>query len=407
MTDFEQKHSAAAGDAAFSFQFYSFVYRLLKLQKGESVGYEIKDDIHIESFGDKLKLIQVKHTTQKKIDETPANLTSLDIDLWKTLSNWMGWVQESKKSTLELGSVSYILFTNKEAGKIDFCDKLGEFKNEETSIDNLLDELNQLYSKTTDETIKGYIDTVKSFDKNKLIVILKNIDFETGNNNIIQKIKNELESICRFNPCALEKVYKLLIGSIYEDKFQSINGNVNFSLSYDEFNQKYRNCFEEAYDRENLPIRSIPIETALDFDALKKEVYIRQLNDIFAINSESDIVNIHHCKLSWDNHMLDWQYLLLPEDYKIMHSNAYQHWWNSFQEAYYSLRIKLNRDPSCQLQEEDIFPLAFSCLSNTRNKYIHYRSQNLDTILSNGFFYTLANEPIIGWHFSWEKLYKK
>lgn len=407
MNEFEKRHSASAGDIAFSYQFYSFVYKLLKLQKGDVVGYEMKDDIHIESFDGKIKLIQVKHTIQKKVDGTPSNLTNLDIDLWKTLSNWVEWINESKKSNKELELVSYILYTNKEAGKIDFHDRLIDFKNENTSLDDLLDDLLNLYNETTNETIKQYIETVKSFDKSKLTLLLKNIDIETGNEGIIQKIKNELELICRFNPSSLEKVYKLLISSIYEDKFLNISGNINFSISYDEFNQKYRNCFEEAYDRENLPIRDIPIETSLNFEDLKKEIYIRQLNDIYAIDSDSDIINIHHCKLTWDNHMLDWRNLLLPEDYKIMHKNAYQHWVNSFQEAYYTLRLKLKQNPSHQPQNEEIFPLAFNCLVKTRNKFIFYRKQNLDTILSNGFFYTLANQPIIGWHFSWEKIYKK
>lgn len=407
MDNFEKKHSAAAGDAAFTYQFYSFIYKLLCLEKGETVGYEIRDDLHIESFDGKLKLVQVKHTTQKKADGTPSNLTNLDIDLWKTLSNWVGWIKDSKRTIKELEQVSYVLLTNKEAGKIQFHDKLKEFKNGNITIEDLIEELNRLYESTKDETIKNHIDTIRTFNKAKLSILFKNIEFETGNDDIIQKIKNKLESICRFNPSALQNVYKLLISSINDDKFASINGNVAFSLSYDDFNQKYRNCFEEAYDVENLPIRDIPVETSLDFDSLRKEIYIRQLSDIYAINSDSDIVNIHHCKLAWDNHMLDWNDLLLPDDYKRMYANAHQHWWNCHQEAYYSLKLKLAREPSHQPQDEDVLPMAFSCLTKTRSKCIYYRTQNLDTVLSNGFYYTLSNLPVIGWHHSWEELYKR
>ncbi|HBN04802.1 hypothetical protein [uncultured Proteiniphilum sp.] len=407
MNDFEKKHSASGSDAAFTYQFYSFVYKLLSLEKGETVGYEIKDDIHIESFEGKLKLIQVKHTTQKKNDGTPSNLTNLDIDLWKTLANWVEWIKESKKIKQELESISYVLFTNKETGNIQFYDKLKKIKNGNASIENFIEVLNQLHEITKDDSIKGYINTVRTFNKGKLLVFLKNIEIETGNDDIIQKIKNKLELICRFNPSALQNVYKLLITSINDDKFSSITGNTNFSLSYDEFNQKYRNCFEEAYDRENLPIRDIPVETSLDFDSLRKEIYIRQLSDILAIRSDSDIINIHHCKLTWDNHMLNWEDILLPDDYKKMYANAYQHWLNSFQEAYYSLNLKEARDSSFQPKDDDILPLAFNCLTKTRSKYIYYRTQNLDTILSNGFFYTLSNIPEIGWHLLWEKLYKQ
>lgn len=407
LSNFEKKHSAGGDDAAFTYQFYSFVYQLLKLEKGEAVGYETKDDVHIESSTGHIKLIQVKHTIQKRADGTPINLTSLDSDLWKTLSNWIDWVKTSKKTVQELDSISYVLFTNKNIGARSIINTLDDLNENKISINDIINELQRLSDQTKDEDIQKYINNIKSFDKRKLTRILKSIVFETGNDNIISKIKKELELICRFNPSSLEKVYKLLISSIFEDKFSAIKGNTNFSLSYDDFNQKYRNCFEEAYDRENLPIRDIPIETSLDFELLKKEIYIRQLNDIYAINSDMDIIKAHHCKLAWDNHMLDWNRLLLPEDYKVMKANAIRYWDNSFQEAYHSLHVKLRKDPFYEFQEEDIISLAFGCLSKVRNRDIFYRKQNLDTILSNGFFYTLANKPpVIGWHFFWEKLYK-
>lgn len=57
--------------------------------------------------------------------------------------------------------------------------------------------------------------------------------------------------------------------------------------------------------------------------------------------------------------MLDWNRLLLPEDYKIMKSNAIRHWDNSFQEAYHSLHVKLRKDPFYEFQEEEMYFSSF------------------------------------------------
>lgn len=408
MNDFEKTHSAASGDVAFSYQFFVFVYQLLKLQKGERVGYEMRDDVHIETADNKLILIQVKHTIQKNAGGDAVNLTNLDGDLWKTLANWVDWIKASQKNVKDLANVSYVLFTNKGFGEIQFCNGLKEFINNKITIDDFISQLNDIYTTCGDQEIMGYIEKVKSYDKKKLKIVLNNISVKTENDDIIQNIKNEIEKSCRFNPLSLERVYKSLTSTIYDDKFKTIKNGSSFVISFDEFNQKYRNCFEEAYERERLPIRDINIDPPLNFDSLRGATYIQQLDEIYAIKDEEDLIETYMCKLTWENHLQEWRGgALLPEEYKIMEKNACQHWRNSFNEVYSSIYIKQRNNPSIIIEDSEILPSALLCLSKVRNKDINYREQNLNTILSNGFFYYLSDIPIIGWHLNWKKYKEK
>ena len=50
-----EEQSADSKSIGFDFQYYYFLYRLIKLSPDESIGLEVKDDVHI-SFNNKLTL---------------------------------------------------------------------------------------------------------------------------------------------------------------------------------------------------------------------------------------------------------------------------------------------------------------------------------------------------------------
>ena len=82
------KTSAEKKSIGFDFQYYFFLWKLLTLNKGQSVGLEVKDDVHTELEDDIQIFYQVKHTLQLNASGDPINMTSADKDLWKTLYNW-------------------------------------------------------------------------------------------------------------------------------------------------------------------------------------------------------------------------------------------------------------------------------------------------------------------------------
>ncbi len=82
------KTSADKTAIGFDYQYYFFLWKILSLRTGQSIGLEVKDDVHIET--DKQNYFyQIKHSVQKKNDGGTINLTTSDEDLWKTISNWV------------------------------------------------------------------------------------------------------------------------------------------------------------------------------------------------------------------------------------------------------------------------------------------------------------------------------
>lgn len=98
---FMEESTAPGTGAAFDYQFYYFLYRLLNMKKGQSIGLEIRDDVHSELDNDVQLLFQVKHTIQTKADGLPIALAELDSDLWKTLYNWARVISDPKASRKE------------------------------------------------------------------------------------------------------------------------------------------------------------------------------------------------------------------------------------------------------------------------------------------------------------------
>ena len=83
------KTSAETKSIGFDYQYYFFLWKVLSLKHGETVGLEVKDDVHTELNDHTQILYQLKHTIKTNQNNLPINLSSLDKDLWKTLSNWV------------------------------------------------------------------------------------------------------------------------------------------------------------------------------------------------------------------------------------------------------------------------------------------------------------------------------
>ena len=123
----QEKHIAGDKIVGFDYQFYYFTYLALGLKFGEKIGFEVKDDIHIEMPNGTIILYQAKHTVLIKRDGSPENLSTLDIDLWKTLSNWCDIIK-SNNSILE--NYEFRLVTNKIEGNNEFIESLLIFKDD-------------------------------------------------------------------------------------------------------------------------------------------------------------------------------------------------------------------------------------------------------------------------------------
>lgn len=242
MSTIQDQHTAGPIAIGFDYQFYYFMYLAIELKQGQKIGFEVKDDVHIDKEDGTTILYQTKHTIVKNTNGDLQNLTTLDIDLWKTLSNWVDFINADGKNSSFLNEHSFILVTNKSENNNDFIAALNLFKSD-NDIDKVALKINELENKTQDDTLKKYLKKVSKLSKSKLKLFLKKLMIETDNDGIIEKIKKRL----------LEKYY---LADLVDPIFESLSSNLNmakyldikdrkkFEISSEDFAKRFGKCFK-------------------------------------------------------------------------------------------------------------------------------------------------------------------
>ena len=144
----EKEHTAAPQGAGYDYQFYYFMYLVVDFRFGQKIGYEVKDDVHIDHKDGTTILFQTKHTVVKNATGEMQSLTSLDVDLWKTLHNWANFIKDKGKLYSEfLNKNSFILVTNKSDNNNKLINSLSVFK-QDNDLDKFVFILNELKKET-------------------------------------------------------------------------------------------------------------------------------------------------------------------------------------------------------------------------------------------------------------------
>ena len=178
------------------YQFFYFIKELLKMKKGQKIGYEVKDDVHIDLSCGKLVLIQLKHTTQKQSDGNPIELLELHGGLLHTLHNWVLLIcdvndgrntYDKQKKYIE--NTSFILATNKLIDKNPFILKMIDAVKSSTKFDEFFLYLDNLLKKVKGNT-KIYIESLFTMNRQLLQIFVASITIEVQADTIIDEIRD-------------------------------------------------------------------------------------------------------------------------------------------------------------------------------------------------------------------------
>jgi len=403
----QEQHTAGPNAIGFDYQFYYFLYLALDLNPNEKIGFEVLDDIHIELPNGKIELLQTKHTVQKKIDGNIINLTERDIDLWKTINNWILFIQSSKSKINFLDNTVFRLVTNKSIDQNLFLQNILKFQKSEIKVKEFNHYLKNLLD-TTDSDIKKYIENLyKLVDKQKKQFIL-NIDIISNPKSILDLIKKRLhKQIRRENK--IDLVYNALYANIQEDKFLTIENRQHFVITFEDFNTKYNSCFDLAYDISSLPKRNLPIVYP---ENLESQIFIKQLNDIGEMLTDDEMIDYTTKMLSFVNNVRSWideDHIISREDKIKLEEEAFARWKVIFTSNYKKIKnkIALNAYLNESDKSSDIIDVANSCIDEIRRDILKVKNIEIGSDFSNGQYYLLSNEPRIGWHYEWEKKYKQ
>lgn len=401
----QEQHTAGAQAIGFDYQFYYFMLLALELRHGQKVGFEVKDDVHIDKADGTTILFQTKHSVLTSSNGAIQNLTTLDSDLWKTLSNWTNFIKKGKENYLN--KHSFVLATNKNENSNQFINALHQFKIDE-DIDNILAKLNDIKTKTKDETLQKYIENLISLDKTKLSSFLSKISIETGVDEIIKRIKNKLLELYRENHI-VETIYDSLYSNLQLSKYLEIKSGQKFEITFDDFNKKFGKCFKVSTGVQKLPTRNFPI---LLPENPEEQIFIKQLLDVGEIQAGSqDVIKYTTLMLKFLRHYTYWSdeenFILFSEaeDFK---KDSISRWDNKFKGKYRQIERKISSGTTIESLESEIKDLSIGLVEYIRRLDLSigdYLPLGVD--FTNGHYYLLSNKLEIGWHFDWQNKYKE
>ncbi len=397
-----EKTSAAGTIVGFDFQYYYFLYKLLILKKGETIGFEALDDVHTQLNNDHQILIQIKHSIQKKSNGTTANLTELDPDLWKTMYNWSAVItdkNDGRESQIDqrkfVEKTTFILASNKSfTSSNTFLSKISAFQVGQIDFEKMSNHLKMLHASTKSEEIKSHIGLVISLDESVLSEFLRNIKSELNVANIIDQCKTALEEK-DVNPREIDNLFNQLDSVVRQDIFKNFSDNKKLIYSFEERSRKFRRYFDIANNPE-LKIRKF--EGGLP-DRIEEQTFIKQLLDIEDINlSEQEIIqNYTRYRIMLESNLSNWvaEGQLTSEEIGIFEDDIFRQWETEYRSSY---RGKGNPD--------EYIDIAHNILKAMRSKALSISGQKLLSDMSHGSLYSLSNRPVIGWLKDWKEKYK-
>lgn len=399
---YTEKTSADAILIAFDYQYYFFLWKLLSLGTGESVGLEVKDDVHTELDNNDQILYQVKHTVKTKADGTLINLTASDPDLWKTLSNWAKVIcdendnRENKiKQLLFLKKTSFVLASNKSLAKNNNILKgIISYQNDTVSIPNIKNTFQELKDNSEDNKLSSYIESVLEMNDEVLSEYLLRITFELNEADIIQKCKDAIKAD-KIMENKIDDVFKSIDSSIRSDNFIKIKDGKKIEITFDDFYLKYRRHYDRARSAD-LNIKefsgSLP-------DKLENQIFIKQLLEIGDITDDDieSIADFTRFRLKLENNVSEWLQKgeLTSDEVESLKNDAINKWKNEFRKAYRE-----------SVGEGVYNSKGVNILDSVRKENLEISGIMLKVDMSNGAFYELSNMPQIGWRKDWSK-YKK
>ncbi len=401
----QQQHTAGANAIGYDYQFYFFMYLALDLSHGDTIGFEVKEDVHIQKNDGSIILYQGKHSIQTNNAGETQNLTSLDSDLWKTISNWVSMIEAENDPKAFLEINSFLLFTNKNENSNEFINALSAYK-VDGNLTHVTDKLKELWKKTTDKTLQVYLKHIAGLKAKYLKVFMSNITIETGVDDLISKIKNRLMKTARTKAIA-DSIFDSLYSNMQTAKYLDIKDRNKFEISFDDFNTRFGRCFQIAYAERPLPRREFPILLPED---LESQAFIRQLIDIGEISPGSKQVMAYtEQMLKVINHFTYWvdENLLFPEESKKCDENAIIIWKNKFSAKYRNINRQLADGTPLDQLEADIRLAALEIIDYLREQDLDILEGKLGIDFSNGHYYTLSDKLELGWHLNWQNKYQR
>ncbi len=418
----EQKHTVPGVIAGFVFQFYYFLYRLLIIKPGETVSFEKLDDAASELEDGQIILFQVKHTVKNVgvAEEKRVILNNRATELWKTLDLWRKLIisdSSNKRSNIEqleyIESHKFVLVVNKEVDNNKLYELCSAIRSGDADLVKVTEKLNEILSeekprkskkddasenKSKKRNIQNMIEDLRDFES--VTQLLCKVEFEvTSIDDIKVKCHDHLRDNMNYPLADVPKVFNDFYTELSLDFDTEIAKGNHIEYKHIDKLNRFERVFQlHRQDSLDFRVEMKPFDS--DFTKL---ICIRQLEKVGDIQLTS-IDKIARCT----SHFLSFKnkYLELKDESKILESeddnfkaDAIAFYHNEFDYAYNELDDSTNDDEINKKAKELLYKIRANKLS--------IRDEQLGIPISNGAYYYLSDECLIGWHPEWKSHFNK
>ncbi|PWA04974.1 hypothetical protein DCC39_18510 [Pueribacillus theae] len=412
----QEKTSADSKSIGFDYQYYFFLNELLQIKEGQTVGYEVKDDVHIEMRDGMETLIQLKHSIS-----STGTLSVKDEDLWKTISNWIDIITDSalgrsaSDSQIEfIKNTNFLLVTNKSnSSRNEFLKKVNLLKENSLTITSFKEYLLKLCTPKKGKNksqVDKYISKLHSKDNEFVEEFIKKLDFCLSKDDLFDLIYTRLKEK-NVPERRLENVFHAIDSSLRKMIYEEVKSRKKVIISFEDYYKRFTRYFELGRSKK-LPIKLITPKKPIP-DDYNSYLSIKQLLDAEILDKddldyEDELVTIFTSKILLLNNIEEWlQESEITEEEKMrFNSNSIRIWEISHKKSHAKLKRKLRRVSIDELDSEEIIECATECYYDVLGEKLTIDETELDQDLSNGQFYVLSDEPSIGWRIDWKELYK-
>jgi len=380
------KSNAPGQLLGYTLQFPRALYHLLRSGAGDTVSIEVLGDVAIIESSGEVTLEEDKSS----IVGNP--LTDRSTDLWKTFANWIEIINDRN---LDVRKTKFILYCN-QSGRHGIVDEFSSAQNQldaQKAIDYAKIELSDI---GVEHDIWKYYHNVINQHETLLLDVVERFELQVGNNAGYDEVRYEIQRK-HVPDNQIEFLMDKLSGWLQKEISEKIAARRQAVVSWEEFNHQFLVLIERIRKRELIDFtREYPPSN----EEVKKHVkthpcYLKQLDIIGSSDDELIEAVIDFLKANVNRQ--NWiECEIIDEDIASDFESKLSTFWKNQRK-----RIKLTES---KLSEEEQGQLLYTdCKS--RQETMRGMSPPESTIA--GTYHTLANEPVLGWHPNWEKLFSK
>ena len=352
------------------------------------------DIVCVEVLGDVATLTADAHvkTEEDKSSITSNPLTNRSTDLWKTFSNWITAINNGE---INIQKSVFILYSNKSGrpGIVNAFDSATNKEEAQSAIEKakgLLKDIGQGHD------VWKYYDYAVNKHQDLLAEVIQKFELQIGLGAGYGEVRNEL--VRKHLPTTqIAFLLENIAGWLHKELTEKIAARQPAIITWEDFDRQVKVLFDRA---RRLELIDFTLQEPIEESDIQQQVKVRPcyLKQLYAIDCDVDdtleaVCDFLRAKVNRDKWIED---EIIDETVASDFQRRLISFWSNHKK-----RIELTEK---DLSKKELGQLL---LLDCKNRKETLRDMDPPHSTIAGTYHALANEPVLGWHPNWEKLFQK